>query len=119
MTDRTRVALRFAGQTRRAGANPPRLPATRFFMGAAPLSPPPGGRRMRAISGRQLDRHSPDHEIGFTRAPDQTGGVAGSASPNRVAGPRNGVDQPALEAVVDLLAQTVDVHIDDVAARLG
>jgi len=74
---------------------------------------------MRAISGRQLDRHSPHHEIGFTRAPDQTGGVAGSASPNGVAGPRNGVDQPALEAVVDLLAQTVDVHIDDVAARLG
>ena len=38
---------------------------------------------------------------------------------NRVAGPRNGVDQPALEAIVDFLAQTVDVHIDDVAARLG
>ena|SRR5205807_10264200 len=37
---------------------------------------------------------------------------------NRVAGPRNGVDQPALEAIVDLLAQMVDVHVDDVAARL-
>jgi len=38
---------------------------------------------------------------------------------NRLASPRNGVDQPALEAIVDFLAQTVDVHIDDVAARLG
>ena len=26
---------------------------------------------MRAISGRQLDRHSPHHEIRFTRVPDQ------------------------------------------------
>ena len=35
---------------------------------------------MRAISGRQLDRRSPHHEIGFTRAPAQAGGVAGSGS---------------------------------------
>jgi hypothetical protein len=26
---------------------------------------------MRAISGRQLDRRSPHHEIGVTRVPDQ------------------------------------------------
>jgi hypothetical protein len=37
---------------------------------------------------------------------------------NGVARARHGVDQPVIESVVDFLPQTVNVHVDDVAARL-
>ena len=43
---------------------------------------------------------------------------SGVQSTNRVARARHGMDQPAIEAIVDLLAQTVNVHVDDVPARL-